>query len=168
MKAASLNRLVPFPVLSLGLLCLWLLLNQSLSVGQILLGFLVAIGGGWAFAALHPPKVRIRRLRPAVRLAGAVFVDIIRSNVAVTKIILQQGGGRRRTSGFLSIPLDLQDRYGLAILATIITSTPGTLWVDFNSSKSILTLHVLDLIDEEIWVDTIKRRYERLLMEIFE
>lgn len=168
MKSLFLARLVPFPILSLGLLALWLLLNQSVNTGHILLGSIVAIGGGLAFAALHPPKARIRRLRPAVRLTGLVLVDIIRSNVAVTKIILQRGVGRRRTSGFLSIPLDLQDRYGLAILAAIITSTPGTLWVDFNSAKSILTLHVLDLIDEEIWVDTIKRRYERLLMEIFE
>jgi multicomponent K+:H+ antiporter subunit E len=29
-------------------------------------------------------------------------------------------------------------------------------------------IHVLDLIDESEWVDTIKGRYERLLLEIFE
>ena len=29
-------------------------------------------------------------------------------------------------------------------------------------------MHVLDLVDEETWVRTIKGRYERLLMEIFE
>ncbi|MCR5879641.1 hypothetical protein [Phenylobacterium sp. J367] len=27
---------------------------------------------------------------------------------------------------------------------------------------------MLDLVDEEIWVQTVKGRYERLLMEIFE
>ena len=29
-------------------------------------------------------------------------------------------------------------------------------------------IHVLDLIDESEWVRTIKGRYERLLLEIFE
>jgi multicomponent K+:H+ antiporter subunit E len=29
-------------------------------------------------------------------------------------------------------------------------------------------IHVLDLIDEGEWVQTIKGRYERLLLEIFE
>ena len=29
-------------------------------------------------------------------------------------------------------------------------------------------MHVLDLVDETVWVRTIKGRYERLLMEIFE
>ena len=29
-------------------------------------------------------------------------------------------------------------------------------------------IHVLDLIDERVWIDTIKNRYERPLLEIFE
>ena len=29
-------------------------------------------------------------------------------------------------------------------------------------------IHVLDLIDESVWIGTIKNRYERLLLEIFE
>jgi multicomponent K+:H+ antiporter subunit E len=53
-------------------------------------------------------------------------------------------------------------------LACIITSTPGTLWVNFDAAKRILIIHVLDLIDESEWVRTIKGRYERLLLEIFE
>ena len=29
-------------------------------------------------------------------------------------------------------------------------------------------IHVLDLIDEKTWIRTIKGRYERLLLDIFE
>ena len=32
----------------------------------------------------------------------------------------------------------------------------------------MLTIHVLDLIDEKSWIHTIKDRYERRLLEIFE
>ncbi|MGW8175761.1 MAG: Na+/H+ antiporter subunit E [Stenotrophomonas sp.] len=62
----------------------------------------------------------------------------------------------------------MRDRYGLAVLAIIITSTPGTLWVEYESATGRLLLHVLDLVDEETWVRLIKDRYERRLMEIFE
>jgi multicomponent K+:H+ antiporter subunit E len=55
----------------------------------------------------------------------------------------------------------------LATLACIITSTPGTLWVDFNEVSGVLTIHVLDLVDKSEWVRTIKERYERSLLEIF-
>ena len=37
----------------------------------------------------------------------------------------------------MNIPLDLRDPYGLAALACIITSTPGTLWVNFDAATGI-------------------------------
>ena len=159
------TRLVPFPVLSIGLLVLWLLLN-GLSVGHVVLGTAVALIGGRAFGALEPPKMRLRRPLVIVRLAARVFADIVRSNVAVARLILGLEP-RRWTSGFVEIPLELRDPYGLSTLACIITSTPGTLWVDFHEATGTLTIHVLDLVDETQWVRTIKGRYERLLLEIF-
>ena len=160
------KRLVPFPIASAGLLVLWLLLNQAFRWGNILLGGAVALIGGWALAALEPPKVRSRRPVAVLRLTVFVFADIVRSNVAVARIILGLEP-RRWTSGFVEVPLELRDPYGLATLACIITSTPGTVWVDFNETRGTLTIHVLDLVDKTVWVRTIKRRYERLLLEIF-
>ena len=54
------------------------------------------------------------------------------------------------------------------MLSIIITSTPGTIWMNYDAAKGTLLLHVLDLVDETVWIRTIKGRYERLLMEIFE
>ncbi|MGP1664783.1 MAG: Na+/H+ antiporter subunit E, partial [Rhodanobacter sp.] len=58
--------------------------------------------------------------------------------------------------------------YGLAVLACIITSTPGTIWVSYDSVRSVLLIHVLDLVDEQSWISSIKQRYERPLLEIFQ
>lgn len=158
-------RLLPFPLVSAGLLGLWLLLNQALSLGQILLGSVVALAGGWALTALQLPKTRVRRVDAILRLSSLVLTDIVRSNIAVGRIVLGLGGPWKR-SGFVNIPLDLRNPYALATLAGIITATPGTLWVSFDGE--VLTIHVLDLIDESEWVRTIKSRYERHLLEIFE
>src|SRR3546814_1767457 len=54
----------------------------------------------------------------------------------------------RSTSGFILLPLDLRNRYGLAVLGIIITATPGTLWMQYDSARSVLLVHVLDLVDE--------------------
>jgi multicomponent K+:H+ antiporter subunit E len=160
------TQLVSFPIASATLLVLWLLLNQTLSPGHILLGGAIGLIGGWALSALKPPNARPPRLGAIFRLAALVFADIVRSNIAVGRIILGLGR-RRRISGFVEIPLELRDPYGLATLACIITSTPGTLWVDFNEASGTLTIHVLDLVDKSEWVRTIKGRYERRLLEIF-
>jgi multicomponent K+:H+ antiporter subunit E len=149
------------------LLVLWLLLNQTLSPGQLLLGTAIALVASWLFTALEPPRARIAQAGAALRLLSLVLADIVRSNIAVARIILGLVG-RDRTSGFVNIPLDLRDPYGLAALACIITATPGTLWVSFDPAKGTLTIHVLDLIDESEWIQTIKGRYERLLLDIFE
>jgi len=161
------TRLLPFPLLSAAILALWLLLNQTVSLGHVLLGGIVALVGGWALTLLEPPKARIRRPGVILRLFFSVLVDILRSNIAVARIVLGLGA-RERSSGFVHIPLDLRDPYGLAVLACIITSTPGTLWASFNPATGMLMIHVLDLIDKREWVETIKNRYERPLREIFE
>jgi multicomponent K+:H+ antiporter subunit E len=161
------TRLLPFPFVSVCLLALWLLLNQAVTPGHVLLGCIIALVGGWILTVLELPRARVRRPGVLLRLFGRVTVDIVRSNFAVGRIILGFGP-RRRRSGFVNIPLDIRNSYALALLACIITSTPGTLWVNFDAQKGVLMIHVLDLVDEGEWIRTIKGRYERLLLEIFE
>jgi len=161
------KRWLPFPLVSLFLLGLWLLLNQSLAPAHWLFGAVLALYGPRWLVRLEAPAGALRRPLAALRLFGLVMVDVVRSNIAVARIILRLGT-RHETAGFLDIPLTMRHPTGLAVLATIITATPGTLWVDYDSARGMLLLHVLDLVDEEAWMRTIKHRYERLLMEIFE
>ncbi|MDT3708083.1 MAG: Na+/H+ antiporter subunit E [Thiobacillus sp.] len=155
------------PVLPVVLLLMWLLLNDSASPGHIALGAVFAVLITLAVARLRPLPAWPHRLHVAVGLIGHVLIDIVRSNLAVGRIIL--GASRRQpTIGFMKIPLDMRDPHGLAMLAVIITGTPGTVWGGHDAESNVLTLHVLDLKDEAAWVRTIKQRYERPLMEIFE
>lgn len=160
------NRVLPYPLLTAALLLTWLLLT-SFSPGQFLLGAVIAVAASRAMAALQPSKPRLRGWQFIPRLAGIVALDILRSNIAVASIIL---GGRRRdrVAGFVAIPLDLRDKTGLAVLACIVTSTPGTAWIEYAHDSGVLLIHVLDLVDRDEWVALIKNRYEALLMEIFE
>ncbi|MBB3912733.1 Na+/H+ antiporter subunit E [Sphingomonas desiccabilis] len=160
------RRWLPYPGLALALLLVWLLLSQSVSVGQLLLGSGAALVGTRTMAVLRPPRSRRVRLAPLMKLAGLVAVDVVRSNLAVAAIILFPRKGR--VSGFVRIPLELTERGGLALLGLILTATPGTLWVEYDQRRRTLLLHVLDLIDEEEWANLIKSRYETLLLQAFE
>lgn len=161
------SGILPYPLLSLSLFGMWLLLNQSVSAGHLVLGSVIAVLASWAMAALRPEKPRIRRPGAALRLLGMVLIDILRSNIAVGRIIVRSREPGVN-AGFLTIPLDMRSHHGLAVLAIIITSTPGTIWVNYDAARGTLLLHVLDLVDETVWIRTIKGRYERMLMEIFE
>jgi multicomponent K+:H+ antiporter subunit E len=159
------KRWIPHPVLVATLVAMWLLLNQSLSPGQVVLGSAAALLASYGLAALRPEPVTIVSVRPMLRLAGIVAADIVRSNLAVARIVLYPR--RKRVSGFVRLPLELRNIHGLAVLACIITATPGTMWVQLDRSSGILLVHVLDLVDEDDWVRLIKARYETLLLEIF-
>ena len=160
------NRLLPYPLLAAALLVVWMLLN-AFTLDHFLLGGAVSLIATHAMTLLDPSKPRLRRWQMIPRLVGIVALDILRSNFAVASIILQ-GHRRKRVSGFVAIPLDLRDRTGLAMLACIVTSTPGTAWIEYDTDTGVLLIHVLDLIDQDEWVELIKNRYESLLMEIFE
>lgn len=161
------KRLLPHPILSLSLVVMWLLLTQ-LSLGHLLLGTLIAVIAGRLFSALEPEAVRMRRPWVLVRLFFVVGADIIRSNVAVAQLILTNGRHGRRVSDFVEIPLTIRSEAGLALLAMIVTATPGTAWIAYDTDTGVLTLHVFDLRDADDWSDFITTRYEAMLREVFE
>jgi len=166
-----LKRALPFPLLWLALTALWLLLNQSLWIGDLLLGAVLAWGACLAYRQLEVPRTAKggawRRCTTALRLLAEVAADIVRSNIAVARIVLNPRTPGQ-TAGFLEVPLELRDPAGLAVLACIITATPGTAWARFDAGRGVLTMHILDLIDEAQMIAIIKGRYERRLQEIFE
>lgn len=166
MRTGSVRRL------SLGLIAwlavLWLVLNQTVAPGQVALAVVLAVAVSWAVSPLRPLRASIRKPRVVVALLFTVLADVVRGNIGVARVVLGLVRGREVRSGFLDIPLDLRDPHGLAGLAMIVTATPGTLWTDLAPDGSRVTLHILDLEDEEASRRWIKERYEQPLMRIFE
>lgn len=160
-------RRVP-PVMAVVLLAIWLLLNNAVDLPSVVLGALLSIALLLAAARLRPLRPRMRRASVAIRLIFTVLADVMRSNISVGRVILGLAHSQQVRSAFIEVPLDLSDPHGLAALAMIITCTPGTIWANLTADRRVLTVHVLDLVDEALWVRTIKQRYERPLMEVFE
>ena len=161
------KRLLPAPWLSLALGLLWLVLNLSVSPGNLLLGAMLGVIAPLLMAPLRPLPIRIRRPRVIIRLFLLVGRDVIVSNLQVAWGVLVCGS-RPPRSRFIKIPLDLRDANGLAALSMITTVVPGTIWSELALDRSVLLLHVFDLPDEAQFIEHFKATYERPLMEIFE
>ncbi|MEG0858860.1 MAG: Na+/H+ antiporter subunit E [Pseudomonas sp.] len=161
------KRLFPAPLLSLSLFLLWLVLNLSVSPGNLLLGALLGVLAPILMAPLRPVSARIRHPWTVLRLILRVGIDVLISNLQVARGVWT---AKRRAprSRFVHIPLDLRDAHGLAALSMITTVIPGTIWSELALDRSILLLHVFDLDDEAHFIEHFKQTYERPLMEIFE
>lgn len=158
------RRLLPAPLLSAALLVVWLLLNNTLAPGQILLGALLALVLPLLTDRLRPERAHLRRPVLAARLLLRVLWDIVLANFEVARRIL--GPEEALRPRFVWLPLDIRDPWGIAVLAGIITLTPGTVSSDLTADRRYLLVHALDVDDPAALVVAIKQRYERPLMEI--
>jgi len=159
------RRLLPHPLLSAFILVLWLMLHQSAGLGHILMGAAIGILVSLAARPVLPETIVLRRPLKFVQLIAVAGLDIIRSNIAVLLVLLTPRP--EPTAGFIEMKLELTNTFGLAMLALILTATPGSAWLEYDRERSTVLIHVFDLVDADEWVQTIRTRYETLLLEIF-
>jgi multicomponent K+:H+ antiporter subunit E len=162
---AALHRVLPHPVLSLTLVATWLLLNQTVALGHVLLGGALAVAVPLLTRAYWPGRPPFRRLPRLWRLALVVVGDVIVANLEVAYRTLAQRRASLRP-GFAEIPLDLRDPYAIALLLGIISITPGTVSADLDDVHHVLLVHWLHEPDAAAPVARIKRRYEAVLLEV--
>ncbi|MCQ4307398.1 Na+/H+ antiporter subunit E [Pseudomonas stutzeri] len=160
------SRLLPNPALTLLLTALWLLLNNTLGLGHILLGLFL----GWAIPLLISGfLIEVPPVRKPLRLCLfmlKVFYDIVIANMHVAKLVL--GPRENLQPAFIEVPMAIENEFVLAMLTSIISLTPGTVSAGLSEDHKVLILHALDAPDIEALVADVKSSYEAPLLEIFE
>lgn len=151
---------------SAGLLLTWLLLQNSVAPGQVLIGAILAITITRIVTHLWPEPVRLRRPWLWLNYLGRLLWDIVIANLEVARLILTRPTPTLR-SRFIELPLDVRNEFAIALLAGTITLTPGTIAVDTTPDQRRLVIHCLDITDEAMLIAVLKNRYETLLKEMF-
>jgi multicomponent K+:H+ antiporter subunit E len=158
-------RLLPYPILSALLFASWLALARTLEPAHLVLAAGVAVGIPLVARRCFEAPHGIRSLAAVFRLTLVVSYDIVVANLIVARLVL--GPMERLRPAFVMVPLDTTHPPAVNLLATIITTTPGTVSVDVRLAERTILVHALDCADPAELVATIKARYERPLMEIF-
>jgi multicomponent K+:H+ antiporter subunit E len=152
------------PILSVCLVLLWLLLTDF-TLGNLLLGLAVAAFGVTLVDAVDLPATRVKSWWALTRLAGLYLSDVLASNLAVSLAILRGPDYVAKRSGFIEIDLKIRNPQALTFLSIMLTSAPGTAWVDYDPTTGRLLVHALDLSDPEALRSLVQDRYEPLLEE---
>lgn len=155
----------PHPLLSLLLLLLWLLLNNSLSPGHLVLGMILGIVIPLFTKRFWPQRLAVGRPLVALRFAGRVLSDIVMANFSVAKVVL--GPKSAIQPIFVKVPLEVDSEFVTTLLAGVVSLTPGTVSADIDLQHRLLLVHVLSCEDPEALVSQIKSRYEAPIKEIF-
>lgn len=156
---------LPHPALSLLLWIVWLLLNNSASPGQLLLGALLGMLIPLFSQRFWPQRLLLARPGLIPGFAGRVLWDILVANFRVARQVL----GRREEIRpcFVEVPLELESGFALTLLAGVVSLTPGTVSAEFDPQHRRLLVHALSADDPVALVHEIKVRYEAPIREIF-
>lgn len=166
MTAASLRpRWRRHPLLSLMVGAAWLLLQGSLAPANLLWAVLLGILLPWLAAPFLVAGGPLRRGGIVLRLAAIVLWDILVANVAVARLVLDPR--RQPRPAWVRVRSTLSDPHALALLATIVTNTPGTVSCLVDEAAGELLVHALDAADPQAVAQDILRRYDAPLKEIF-
>jgi multicomponent Na+:H+ antiporter subunit E len=152
-----------------ALVGVWVLGWGELSLANVLSGVLVAL----LVLALFPlgplPERRGHTLRPlaTLHLVGFFFVELVLSNVAMTRDLL--GSRSRIRTGVVAYPLRVDSVALMTFLANVVALTPGTMPIEFDDAArapKVLYLHVTRMHERSRIVAKIAR-YEELALRAF-
>lgn len=134
---------------------IWVALQGTLSVGNVLLG----VGFGWAILYLSRPlfaedgPTEARRLSDGVRpltRTWRVFVlilvflrELVVSALQVVRYTLQPTLDIH--PAIIKYPLDVQTPREITVLANLISLTPGTLSLDVSPDRHCLYVHAISV-----------------------
>lgn len=164
-ETAGPRRWLAHPWMTLLIATSWLLLQGSLAPVHWIWGAILGLGLPWLAHDFIGPGSRVRAGGTLLRLAATVLWDIVVANLAVARLVLHPGVQPR--PAWVRVPYTLEDPRAVVLLATIITTTPGTVSAVIDEQAREILVHALDTDDPVAVATEILHRYERPLKEIF-
>lgn len=164
--AAHGKRWFGHPIMSAMVAAGWLTLQQAIDPGNVLTAIVLGLVIPRLVSGFIGPGVTLHSIPTLLRLTGIVLWDIIRSNITVAKLALSPT--RVPHPAWVLVPLDIEHPNGMALFATIITMTPGTVSCIIDERRHEILVHALDCDDPVAAARDMKARYEAPLREIFE
>lgn len=145
---------------------IWLAISGSYTVPNLLFGAVVAA------LSLGLIRHQIKRgdragIRPLATLSLALLFikELALSAWTVAKLVVKPR--MELKPGIFAYSLTVERDFEIALLANLITLTPGTLSVDVGEDRKTLYIHALDCRDVEATKRSIADGFERKIMEAF-
>ncbi|MFT0211073.1 Na+/H+ antiporter subunit E [Pseudomonas sp. F1_0610] len=160
------RRLLAHPLMTLGLLFVWLLLvDDFTSVGHWILGTVLALSLSYLTDHWWPPLLKIHSWKSLFVFMTHMLTDIVKANLDVARLIL--GSTEKLDPSYIEVPYELENELGIFMLASAISLAPGTVATSVDWRKKRLQVHALHCEDSNALIAEIKQRYEQPLLEVF-
>lgn len=151
---------------SLLLALAWAALEGEISLGNLVVGYVVGYGilALLARGRVVPPTLISRTLH-ALELAAFFAWELVVANFRVAADVLR---GNRIEPAVVGIPLDVTSDGEILLLSMLINITPGSVTIDLSADRRTLYVHVMHMNSADDTRREIKNGFERRVRLLFE
>jgi multicomponent Na+:H+ antiporter subunit E len=151
----------------LALALLWTAVTGGLTLANLAFGLAIGAGAAWIMRdSFGRPRV-FRRVGQALGLLALFLRELVVSAIRVGLIVVTPNLRAALRPAIVAVPLSVRSDAEIALLANLITLTPGTLSLDVSDDRSTLFVHVLVLHDREALIAEIAHGFERSVRELY-
>lgn len=150
--------------LNLMLALAWALLIGQVDRANLLVGFVIAYLVLWLVRPALGDTRYFTRLPRVVGFAAFLLAELVLSSLRVARAVLSPSCDHR--PGIVAVPLEPASELEVAVLANLVTLTPGTVSLDVTEDRSHLLVHTMFFDDADSLIASIKSDFERRVLEL--
>jgi multicomponent Na+:H+ antiporter subunit E len=163
------GRRPPLPVTTmlagnLVLALVWVAMSGHFSAENLAVGFAFGYLALFLLQRATGPSAYFAKAGRLAAFAAFYLVELVRANLRVAYDVVTPRHNMK--PGIVAIPLEASSNVEITLLANLITMTPGSLSLDVSDDRSTLYVHSMFMSDPEAFRDTIKRDFERRVLEL--
>lgn len=152
-------------LLNLILMLAWVAMTGSASALNLAFGFILGLFATWLIREQLGTAHYFNRVGKVVSLAGLFIKELLLSAVRVAFLVLRPKLVTK--PGIIAFKLRVDRDFEIALLANLITLTPGTLSVDVSTDRKFLYVHCIDCSDIDAVKHDIANGFENKILEAF-
>lgn len=153
-------------VLVLGIV--WAAITGSFSGLNLLFGIVIGIVVVLLLRRDAATMKELRRARSIWSLLLMFLYELMASAVKVAIVVLTPNMKAAMRPAIVAVPLTVKSDAEIALLANLITLTPGTLSLDVSEDRSALYVHALSIDTPEALIADISGGFEAKVKEVFQ
>lgn len=150
-------------VWNLVLAILWMAMTRP-SASNLVLGFVIAYVVLWFTPRQAGRPVYFKKVPQALVFAGFFLRELAVATLRISYDVLTPKA--YMTPAVVGVPLDAETDAEIAMLAVVVTLTPGTLALDVSSDRKTMYVHAMYATHPDAVRREIKHGFERRVLEL--
>lgn len=136
----------------------------TLTEENFIFGFLISFGILYVITINKQDRKYFTILPKLVSFFLFMFWEIIKTNLVTVKESLYAKS--KLKPAVVKVPLTVESDLEITILAIMVSVTPGTLVMDISDDKKVMYVHVMHVSNKQDFIDEVKNKFEKRLLEI--